>query len=166
MPLIELTAVLEGEDLDPDNFLRFIRNALDEEVEEIDKLYHLFYDPWDGDPPNMVKEVVIRGGDAYGEVSTRGRTGEKGNLKLLWLDDGTRVRWAVMSNPFDPKTEVGQIRSGRGRGFPVARGRKATYNARRGRKGITARHVSDAIAKERKQPFQANINDAIERAAK
>ena len=165
--VVQLTAVLEGEDLDPDRFLRFIRNALDEEVEEIDKLYHLFYDTWDGDKPSMVKEVIIRGGDAYGEVSTRGRTGEKGNLKLLWLDEGTQVRWSMVSIPdWQSKTKVGSIRSGRGGGRIIARGKAKTFHARRGKRGITARNVSENIANERRMPFQLNIDDAIERAAK
>ena len=163
--VVELAAVLEGEDLDPDRFLRFIRNALEEEVEEIDKLYHLFYDPWDGKKPSMVKEVIIRGGDAYGEVSTRGRTGEKGNRKLLWLDDGTQVRWAVMSDDWQSKTVPGRIQSRRGGGHVRARGKRATQSARRGKPGLEPRNVSINIAKERKQPFQASVNDAIERAA-
>lgn len=161
-----LTAVVQGDDLDPDVFERLILSALKEEVEEIDKRYHLFYDPWDGEKPSMVKEVVVRGGDAYGEVSTRGRTGEKGNLKLLWSDDGTRVRWAVMSSDFQSKTKPGRIRSGRGGGRVVAHGKKATYNARRGKPGLEPRNVSIAIAKERERQFQENVNDAIERAAK
>ena len=111
MPLVQLTAVIEGDDLDPRALLRGVTRALQDEVQAVDTLYKQFYGPWSGEKPSMIKKVSTRGADAYAEVSTRGRTGEEGNRKLLWLDDGTSIRWAVMSNPFRPKTRRGRIQS-------------------------------------------------------
>ena len=166
MPLVQLTAVIEGDDLDPRALSRGVTRALQDEADETDKLYRLVYGTWDEEKPNMIKKVSTRGADAYSEVSTRGRTGEKGNRKLLWLDDGTSLRWAIMSRDWQSKTKPGQIRSGRGRGRVVARGKKATRRARRGKPGIKPGNFSDAIARERAPHFLSNVERAINDATR
>ena len=165
MPPVTLTAVVEGKDLDPQAFAREIRRVLESEANEIDKLYKMFYGTWDGEKPVMPKIVKMTGKDAYAEVSTRGHLEEFGNKKLLWIEEGTNVRWAVLSDGWVSKTKPGRVRSGGGRGRVLARGKGKTYFRRRGKPGLTARHVSKVIARFRGPRFQRNVDDAIERAA-
>lgn len=86
--------------------------------------------------------------------------------RMVFLDLGTDIRWAVMSSDFSPKTTVRQISSRRGSGGAVIRGRNAMQS--RGiapRPGIKAREFSITIAKQRKKPFQTNVQRALNRAA-
>lgn len=165
MPPVELTAVVEGKDLDPRRFKQEIERVLRDEMREIDQLYRAFYSTWAEAKPSMVKKISMSGVDAYAEVSTRGRTEDEGNKKLLWLDEGTQVRWAIVSKDWQSKTRPGQIHSGRGHGRVMARGKKATYHARRGRPGLKPRKISQAIVEEREGPFQDAVDGAVERAA-
>ena len=171
MPLVQMTAIIEGDDLDPGKLSRGIATALRMEVDETHKLYALFWESWKGsdehDPnaagsaiPNMVKIVRLRGPDAYSEVSTRGRTTEFGNRKLMWLDDGTSVRRSIVKN-WASKTVRGAIRSwGGGENIVVRRGRGISQP------GVKARYISYAIAREREPRFQSNIDKVIDDATR
>ena len=86
--------------------------------------------------------------------------GGKGWLKWLWLDQGTKVRYATMTPKFVPKTRGGQLNSWKGRGGMLF------VNKKRPRPGIKARHFIEALAKKWKQPFADHIAKAVEKAAK
>lgn len=93
-------------------------------------------------------------------VSTRDR-------RMVHIDRGTSVRWAVMSQNFRPKTRVRSLTSRRGAGRTLIRGRRAmTARNISPRPGIKARLFSDTIAKREKSPFAKRVQDEINSAAK
>jgi len=93
-------------------------------------------------------------------VSTR-------DVRMVMLDTGTSWRWAVMSKDFRPKTQVRVLRSQRGAGRTIIRGRRAmTARHMSPRQGIKARFFSDEITKIEKLPFIHRIESAISAAAR
>jgi hypothetical protein len=86
------------------------------------------------------------------------------NLKTLpgrvwmYLDGGTKIRWAVMSGDWRSKTRPGVLGSRPGRGRAVIWGRRAmTKRGIAPRPGIQARHWSEAIHKLRAAKFEAQL---------
>lgn len=79
--------------------------------------------------------------------------------KIFEYDDrGTRIRYAVMSKPFVPKTKQAWI------GSRIGRGRKLfVLSKKRGkfRPGIQARNWSITIAMKHARPFAKDVQDAI-----
>ncbi len=99
------------------------------------------------------------------EVETEGR---KGDITLLvstddeifkFLDKGTRVRRAIMSPDFVPKTTVGSLQSKRGRGGVVFISKKVN------RPGIKARKFSERVTRNvdarAEQTFNRNFKKRI-----
>lgn len=85
----------------------------------------------------------------------------------MFLDGGTKIRWAVMSGDWKSKTRPNFLGSGRGRGRAVIWGRRAMQ--KRGiapRPGIRARHWSEAIHKLRAAKFEAQLRREFEIIAK
>lgn len=97
-----------------------------------------------------------------------GPTGsEKAINKWVWLDGGTRIRWALMSSNWKSKTRVKNFRSRTGAGNVVIAGRRAMQ--RRGiapRPGIKAREWASTLTKQRTKPFQNSIGKAVQRGTK
>lgn len=109
--------------------------AFDDLAEEAKRLYEGTVSTWN-DPPVF----IIRKNKDGRSISTRGKAGEI----YGYIDNGTRVRHAVMSPDFLAKTRPGVIFSGPGRGGVVFVSRKINLP------GIKARGFSEII--------QANIN--------
>ena len=85
---------------------------------------------------------------------------------MFYLDGGTSIRWALMSDDFEPKTSHRQLRSGSGKGEVVMRGRGAMTKAGISpRPGIVAREFSvalkDYLAPEFEHEIDAVMADAI-----
>jgi len=76
------------------------------------------------------------------------------NKKMFYLNFGTRVRWALMSDSFQAKTRARVIGSRQGRnGQPILRGLGAMQSRGIGpRPGIQPREFDKEIA-NRRQPF-------------
>lgn len=108
------------------------------------------------EPPTMKAEISYRGGDVAMVA------GPSGDLflakKWMWLDQGTRVRFAQLSKDWVSKTSPGSLRSGAGAGMVLARGHKAGAH-----RGIEARHWSELINKMIKKGFQRRIQEAVTR---
>ncbi len=84
--------------------------------------------------------------------------------RFLWLDKGTRIRWAVMSRDFSPKTTYRTIGARSGGGRVVIRGRQAMQQRNiKPRRGIKAREFSKEILKRRKPSFYKAMREAIAR---
>lgn len=103
-------------------------------------------------------ESDIYRGDDVGVRTTPGGDGE-GVKKWRYLNEGTRVRHAVMSKGYRAGTTPGQLRSSRKRGRTVFVSRKIR------RPGIAARGWTTVAQKERTAPFQGRIVKAIGRGA-
>lgn len=107
---------------------------------------------WKGDKPEFESLIGLTGKDA--SVLT-GPTGSQHAVdKFIWLDEGTRIRWAVMSSDWRSKTKPGSFRTGRGNGRVIIAGRRAMTNRNIApRPGIKARNWTSTLQKRRKRPF-------------
>jgi hypothetical protein len=76
-----------------------------------------------------------------------------------YLDNGTNVRYAIMSNPFTPKTHAHFIGSGSGQGQVVRRGRSVSPP----RPGIAAREWMGDISKIMKPEYSRIMKNAVAR---
>jgi hypothetical protein len=83
-----------------------------------------------------------------------------------FLHDGTKERWALMSDDFQPKTHPRILGVGPGQGRLILRGRGGF--ARAGRQdpqpGIKAREWTQEIIKRESAPFARNMQLAFDRA--
>jgi hypothetical protein len=84
----------------------------------------------------------------------------RGYWKYVWLDLGTKVRYAVMSSPFIAKTRAGQLNSW------VGKGKMLNVSKKHPRPGIKARRFTLALRKKWEKPFRDHIAAAVKAAAK
>lgn len=148
MPIVEYEIILPDTPIiDLPKLKRQLLRTLQEEARAAHGLYELFYGTWHGEKPTMPEKAKVTDEEAYAECVTQGDN--LGNRKLMWLDDGTAIRYSAVSKDFVPKTAKRQIRSGRGRG--------TVRPSRTPHRGIDAREISDTIAEARKPHFERNI---------
>jgi hypothetical protein len=88
------------------------------------------------------------------------------NNVYRFLHDGTRQRWALMTDPFEPKTFVRILGVGPGSGGTVLRGRTAFAKAGRPtfQPGIKAREWTQEIIKREEKNFEANMQAVFDNA--
>jgi len=135
-----------------------INDGLDEEGREIEKLYKQVSSGFEGGVIYQKKKQFAI--NASITVSTS-------DERMVYLDIGTRTRWALMSADFSPKTKRRRLSSSRGSGRAVIRGRRAMQaHGIQARPGIEAREFSDEIADQRQKRFAQQIQRHINRAAK
>jgi hypothetical protein len=135
-----------------------ILNTLRSEGNEIKGLWQKSTKTWS---PKPLFKVVPRvsGNDAEVTVSTLDK-------RVFFVDQGTKRRWAVMSDPFSPKSRQRRLFSYKGKGKPVIIGKRA-MQARgiQPRPGIKARLFSVEIRVVRRPKFFNNMRRAMGRAA-
>lgn len=130
-----------------------ILNALKDEQKYAVSLLNETTASWNSKPV-MRGMISYAGGNAAMVV---GPTGNDHDVnKWVWLNEGTRVRYAALSRDWQSKTAPGRLRSGPGRGHVVARGYKAGRH-----RGIQARKWSDQINKMMRKTFHRKIQRAI-----
>ena len=141
-----------------------ILNELRKEGTEHKKLLQQTVSTWKGEKPAF--ETLI-GLDKSNAIVITGPVGSTEAVnKFRWLDEGTKIRWAVMSPDWKSKTSVGAFKAGNGRGRVLIAGRRAmTRRGIRPRPGIKARGWTAKITKQRKVPFRRNLIAAMNRAA-
>jgi hypothetical protein len=110
-------------------------------------------------PPKWEKQISLAGGKAMARVFTESDI-------YRFIDEGTKIRWALMSSrpPWQSKTAPYRLDSGPGRGHVVLAGRRAF--ARHGlgpRPGIAARHFSRTIRRMLEKEFPPDMQEAINR---
>jgi hypothetical protein len=135
-------------------------NALNAEGKDVVAEYEKTTATWKGDAPEFAYDVSYKGGDLAVAVGPTGD--EKGVQKWNWLDEGTKIRWALMSPDWESKTQVRVYGSGSGSGRVLIAGRRAMEA--RGiapRPGIEAREWTLAIVKRRKDKFRKRVLDAL-----
>lgn len=115
------------------------------EAKENEKLLSEPVSTWTGAKPKPESLVEVGRNDVT--VLTGMNGSEEALNKFKWLNEGTRVRYATMSQDWKSKTKPGVLKSGRGRG------RMLFVNRRRPRPGIKARGWTELIQKRRKRPF-------------
>jgi len=119
---------------------------------------------WKKDKPKFESLTEV-GADSV--IVVTGPTGsDKAVNKFMWLNEGTKIRWALMSRNWRSKTRVGKFASGPGRGRVVIAGRRAmTARNIRPRPGIKARNWTTILQKRRKRPFTKRMIQAMRRGA-
>jgi len=121
------------------------------------KLYELTWMNWENEKPTVQKPMVrYRGGNAFVAVTLGGS--EKGVQKFVWLDEGTHVRHAKLSDPWSSKTKVRSFHTTRGVGDVVWVSKK--FRA----KGIKARDWSLMIEDAMQDYLSYAISNSIEKA--
>jgi len=133
--------------------LNELRKEGKDQVKELDKTTKT----WKGDKPKFEALIGLTGEDATVVTGPTGST--MGVKKWNWLNEGTRVRRALMSRNWKSKTRPGYLGSGGGRGRVVFISRRLS------RPGIQARGWTEMVTKRRKQPFTNRMIKAMNRGA-
>lgn len=107
--------------------------------------------------PKVKFTAKIESGASVGGVLLSVTTRDK---RFKFLDQGTKVRRAVMSKDWQSKTSPNVILSTPGKGKVVFISKKIS------RPGIKARNFSKVIAKSYKPEFKKRIKNCLERAAR
>jgi len=132
-----------------------LRTALRDEGTEMKVLMQKTTKTWKH-KPTFAKDVIYTEGQIGVTVGPNLST--LPGMVWMFLDGGTKIRWAVMSGDWQSKTKSNWLNSRRGRGRAVIWGRRAMQ--KRGiaaRPGIKARHWSEAIHKLRAAKFEAQL---------
>jgi hypothetical protein len=122
---------------------------------------------WKGEKPKFETLVGLERPPGSASVLTGPSGSDKAVNKWVWLNEGTRIRWALMSKDWQSKTRVRWFGSGRGSGRVVIAGKRAMM--RRGirpRPGIEARGWSEDLQKRRRRPFTRRMVKAMQRASR
>lgn len=131
----------------------------EKEAKIVLKMFRKIVRTWNRKPRFIIKGSYGNFGREIDLVIGPIVTSEAGK-KFVYLDQGTSVRHAIMSNPFVPKSRVRKIGSWRGAGGAVFVSRQVRQP------GIKARKWTDEIRKRRTSPFQTKVKRAVARGAK
>lgn len=122
---------------------------------------------WRGEKPKFETLVGLERPPGSASVLTGPSGSDKAVNKWVWLNEGTRIRWALMSKDWKSKTRPRWFGSGRGGGRVVIAGKRAMM--RRGirpRPGIKARGWTPDLQKRRRRPFTRGMVGAMQRASR
>jgi len=107
------------------------------------------------DPPGFESHFKFSGGEAVLWTVITGTDLEI--WKWIWLDEGTSVRHAILSDNWQSKTQPGFLDARGGQGHVVA------VNKNYLGKGIDPREFAEQIAKEMEKTFADDIQAAVDR---
>jgi hypothetical protein len=141
----------------------YLLNALDKEGRLHVREYKKTTSSWKGAKPRFNFTKSLAGGNA--QVLSGVEGGGKGAWKWHWLDQGTAIRWALMSKDWKSKTRPGYFGSGSGAGMVLLKGRgeMMRFGHMMPRPGIKAREWTQTLGKRRKRPFQRAVIIAVGR---
>jgi hypothetical protein len=138
-----------------------LREALRREGTEQRRLLDKTTKTWQGDVPYFVSEETV--GPTQISVVTGPHGGGKGAKKWMYLEEGTKIRWAVMGKGFKPKTRRAWLNSMKGKGGAVIVGKRAMMaRGIRPRPGIKARNWLAEVNKERSRKFKGLMQREFE----
>lgn len=128
-----------------------ILSALMQTAKEGEKDIHDIVDNWHH-PVHITKpKVRYAGGNASVEIRVNDRI-------FKFLDEGTKIRWALMSRDWISKTRPGVYKSGSGRGYVRMRGSSKMPFPR---PGIKARNWTKRMAIELEAKLIYRMNIAV-----
>jgi hypothetical protein len=111
-------------------------------------------------PVDFYAELSRRGDDAVLFVGTD-------DDRYRWVNNGTRIRWALTSRDWKSKTTPRKLTPGPGAGRIVIAGRRAmTAAGIQPRPGIKAREFTHVIAENRAKTYGSDMQRIIDGAAK
>jgi len=142
-----------------------LRAALEQEAFEHRRLLRETTKAWEGTRPQFRSQTIV--GPSQISITTGPFGNGPGAKKWRWLELGTRIRWAVMSQDFRAKTRRAWLNSQRGRGGVVIVGKRAMMSRNiRPRPGIKARNWIAEVNKERSRKFKGLLQTAFGLIAK
>jgi hypothetical protein len=126
---------------------------------------------WKGDKPRIQTEAKLVPAGSPGATGFHTsftssawvrEDGSMGAKKYLWLDQGTKVRYAHMTKGFVSKTRTGQFKSWTGKG------KMLFVNKKRPLPGIKPRKFTKALRDKWAKPtmYRARMAAAVKKAAK
>ena len=148
-----------------------IRDAVIKDALAMGKDFEKVTRTWKGDAPRIQTEAkLVPAGvspstgfhTSFTASAWPREDGSKGYWKWRWLDEGTEVRYAVMSTPFISKTRKGQLQSWVGKGKMLHVSKK--LNKGKGMPGIEARKFTKALRDKWEKPFHDHMKAAIAEA--
>lgn len=151
MPKIKARAII-AEPFDIDAALALLADGVQTEGETQQKLYRKTTATWKSKPDHELefsrdkKEIIA--------------TNITDNRIYYFLHEGTKVRYAILSRDWKSKTTPRRLSSGSGRGRVVFISRKLPQP------GIEAREWTDVIIRNRKRPFQRDMQKVMELIAR
>lgn len=160
MPLIQMTAI-SSRDLDkaPKRLIQQTRIRAKRGLRKWAKIFKSEYDKtiasWKARPIFTIEYKSTPEGEEV-IISTD-------NNIYRFLHDGTKIRWAVMSSDFEPKTSHRLLGSGPGKGRAILRGAKAMGKAgiQTPMPGIKAREWTQEILRIYEPRFQDDMNKIV-----
>lgn len=119
---------------------------------------------WQGDKPDFQAKVLVEPPNmpVFGKFPNKITVSvapkddhSRGAMKWFYLNYGTKVRYAVMSDPFAPKTKEGWLGSGAGKGKMLFISKKHPMP------GIKPRKWNSALARKWSKQYKARIYDLM-----
>lgn len=132
-----------------------VDKALKSEAEIISRSFGQVTKTWSNPAKFTKKKIFVFNGRGI-RVFTKDK-------KMLWLNFGTKVRWAIMSKGFKSKTRHRVIGSRSGSGKVLRRGKRQMQSPK---PGIKAREFDKEIAKRRQPLFAKKVKKAISKGIK
>lgn len=146
--------------IDVKPFAREMRREMEKLTKEIKKDFDATVRTWNT-KPHFATSIRVSFDEIRGHVRTRPISGNKPpELIFYFLSEGTRVRHAIMSDDFEPKTRVGVVGS-----FP-GRGGLLRVDPRFDGPGIKARKWDEAIATKNRAKVPFRLAVAIRKAVR
>jgi hypothetical protein len=136
-----------------------LRKAVEAEAFEHRRLLRETTKTWKGVKPqfrstNIVSQKQI----AIATFPFGGGPRAKGYWKWVWLERGTKIRWALMTGDWRSKTSRGVLGSGSGGGGVVIVGKRAMMRRNiKPRPGIQARNFIAEMNKVRSRKFKGEL---------
>lgn len=125
------------------------------ELEIQKRMYRRVTATWEEHHPEFITVIKDNGDTIDGYIGVDNTT--KDGKVFHYLNDGTNVRKATMSNPFEPKTTPHVIGSRAGKGHRVL----VSNNPKYWHRGITARVWSDEIWRRRRDYFVNRFSNVM-----
>jgi hypothetical protein len=145
-----------------------IRKGLEREAKEHRRLLRETVATWDGIKPHFTTKTIVSPQRIFVETTTTGGfpspTGKvTGAAKWWFLELGTEIRWALMSDDWSSKTTPGELSSGPGAGRVIIAGRRAFLERNIApRPGIEPRNWRAKINSMRSRSFKYEMQRTFE----
>lgn len=146
--------------LNLDEFRKARRRALIDAGKQVLPDFKLISKTWKGEKPeyeSVTKEIGSREIELFVGVRDLDSQGGK---KFMWLNDGTKVRYAMMMPGFQPKTARRTFNSSAGQGGVMRVDKSKPLP------GIEAREWDEEAMDKWEKPLAKKVQEAIEGAAK
>jgi hypothetical protein len=140
---------------------KYVTKEMQRELDIQKRMFEHVTATWQEHHPVFVDTIVDQGDEIHGYIGVD--TDTKDGQVFHWLDDGTNTRYALMTNPFIPKTtpHVLGSKAGVGKMRYVASKHSKLGQIRASKPGISARYWSDEVYNKRKQYFIRNFSNIL-----